>query len=101
MYKMFLIIILNSLPSEFNLHQNYPNPFNPKTIINYELGIKNYVSLKLYDVLGNEVVTLVNEKQSTGSYKVEFDGSNFASGMYFYKLEAGNFSETKRMILLK
>lgn len=93
--------IPNSVPSEFDLHQNYPNPFNPNTVISYELRVTSNAKLKVFDVLGNEVAELVNEKQSAGSYKIEFDGSNFASGVYFYKLDAGDFSETKRMILLK
>lgn len=91
----------NELVQIFELMQNFPNPFNPKSMINYELGIRNFVKLKVYDALGNEVATLVNEKKNAGSYSVEFDGSGFASGVYFYKLEAGEFVETKRMILLK
>ncbi|MFZ1320267.1 MAG: ASPIC/UnbV domain-containing protein, partial [Ignavibacteria bacterium] len=89
-------------PDFFELEQNYPNPFNPKTVINYELQVTSYlVSLKVFDVLGNELSTLVNEKQSAGRYTVTFDGSNFPSGVYFYKLQAGEFVETKRMVLLK
>ena len=91
----------NQIPGSHILYQNYPNPFNPKTIINYELGIRNFVSLKIYDVLGNEVAELVNEKQNAGSYSVEFDGSGIASGVYFYRLETNNFSEIKKMILIK
>lgn len=91
----------NYIPENFSLSQNYPNPFNPKTIINYQLSMINYVQLKVYDALGKEIAVLVNEKQSPGSYGVEFDGSGLASGIYFYTLSAGNFSETKRMILLK
>ncbi|MFZ1322578.1 MAG: T9SS type A sorting domain-containing protein [Ignavibacteria bacterium] len=93
--------ITGEVPDNFKLHQNYPNPFNPITIIKYQCSMYNDVSLKVYDVLGNEVLTLVNEKQTAGSYSVTFDGSNFPSGVYFYKLEAGEFVETKRMILLK
>ncbi len=93
--------ISNSVPDKIALFQNYPNPFNPKTIINYQLPKTNYVYMKVYNVLGNEVATLVNEKQNAGSYTVEFDGSNLSSGIYFYKLEAEGFTETKRMILLK
>ena len=88
-------------PDKFNLSQNYPNPFNPTTKINYELRITNYVLLKVFDVLGNEVAALVNEKQNAGSYSIEFNGADLPSGIYFYKLEAGDFSDTKRMILLK
>jgi len=94
---------LKILPEGYSLSQNYPNPFNPVTKINYELRIKNYefVSLKVFDALGKEVATLVNEKKSSGRYEVEFDGSNFSSGIYFYKLQTEGFIETKRMILLK
>ncbi|MCY7362191.1 MAG: T9SS type A sorting domain-containing protein, partial [Ignavibacteria bacterium] len=85
----------------FYLSQNYPNPFNPNTKINYELQITNYVSLKIFDVLGNEVASLVNEKQNAGSYSINFDGANIPSGIYFYKLSSGGFTDTKRMILIK
>ncbi|MFZ1322103.1 MAG: T9SS type A sorting domain-containing protein [Ignavibacteria bacterium] len=90
------------IPDKFLLHQNFPNPFNPKTVINYELPVTGNAELKVFDVLGNEVAVLVNEKQSAGNYKVEFDGSNFASGVYFYRLDVdGNIIGTKRMVLLK
>ncbi|HRI86335.1 MAG TPA: YCF48-related protein [Ignavibacteria bacterium] len=92
----------SEIPEKFSLLQNYPNPFNPRTIINYQLSMFNFVSLKVYDVLGNEVAALVNEKQNAGIYSVEFDGSGFSSGVYFYQLEVdGNHIDTKRMILLK
>ena len=91
---------LNHTLENFNLSQNYPNPFNPETIINYELGITNFVSLKVYNSLGMEVATLVNEKKPAGSYSVSFDGSKLSSGIYFYKLESGGFVETMRMVLL-
>lgn len=91
----------SGIPSEFRLFQNYPNPFNPATIIDYELPTTNFVSLKIYGILGNEVITLVNEKKNSGSYKVEFNGTNLPSGVYYYKLESENFVETKKMILLK
>jgi len=89
------------IPDGYYLSQNYPNPFNPVT--NLEFGISNlgFVSLKVYDALGKEVKTLINESRSAGNYKVEFDGSDLPSGIYFYKLEAGDFTETKRMTLLK
>ncbi len=85
----------------FNLSQNYPNPFNPVT--NLEFGISNFgfVTLKVYDVLGNEVKTLVNENKPAGRYTVTFDGSNLSSGIYFYKLVSGAFAETKQMVLIK
>ncbi len=89
----------------FSLSQNYPNPFNPQTRINYELPITNFVSIKVYDALGNEIETLVNEKQNAGSYAVDFNaslyGSSLPSGIYFYKLVTEKFSETKKMILIK
>ena len=88
-------------PEGFSLSQNYPNPFNPNTIINYQLSMFNFISLKVFDVLGNEVAILVNENKSPGSYEVEFDGSNFSSGIYFYTLKVGEFTETKRMLLIK
>ncbi len=90
-----------AIPEKFSLSQNYPNPFNPNTKINYELQITNYVSLKVYDVLGKEVIVLVNEKQNAGSYEIDFDGSNLSSGVYFYKLEADGFADTKKMYLVK
>jgi len=89
------------IPDKSELIQNFPNPFNPRTIINYELGITNDVKLIVYDVLGNEVASLVNEKQDAGYYSVEFDGSGFASGIYYYRLEAGEFVQSKKMLLVK
>ncbi|MDZ4713792.1 MAG: YCF48-related protein [bacterium] len=86
---------------KFYLSQNYPNPFNPNTIINYELKVTNYVTLKIFDINGKEVSTPVNQNQVAGNYAVTFDGSNFPSGVYFYDLTAGEFSEVKRMVLLK
>jgi hypothetical protein len=87
--------------SDFILSQNYPNPFNPSTVISYRLAVSSFAKLKAYDILGNEITTLVNEKQNAGSYSVEFDASNYPSGIYYYKLEAGDFSEVRKMILLK
>ncbi len=87
---------------DFRLYQNYPNPFNPKTIINFQCSMFNFVSLKVYDILGNEIRTLVNAIKQPGAYKVEFDGSDLASGIYFYSLEVnGNKVDAKRMVLLK
>jgi len=88
-------------PSNFSLMQNYPNPFNPSTIISWQLAVGSHVSLKVYDVLGNEVATLVNEQKVPGKYQVEFDGSKLASSIYFYKLQTSNFSAIKKMILLR
>ena len=90
-----------SFPTEYILYQNFPNPFNPTTTIKYQIPEMSFVSLKVYDVLGNEIVTLINEEKPIGSYEVEFDGRGLSSGIYFYKLQAGSFVETKKMILLK
>ena len=89
------------VPGQFRLYQNYPNPFNPNTVIRYSLIENRFVILKVYDVIGKEVMTLVNEKLNPGNYKIEFDGSNLTSGVYFYKLTAGEFTETKRMMIFK
>ena len=100
-----VVINLENIPAEFKLQQNYPNPFNPSTIISYSVPELSFVSLKVYDVLGSEVVTLVNEEKPIGSYEVEFSATGGAtalpSGIYFYRLQAGEFLETKKMILLK
>ena len=94
--------IFSEIPTHYSLSQNYPNPFNPKTVISYEFRVSNDAELKVFDVLGNEVAELVNEKQNAGSYSVEFDGSGFASGIFFYSLITnGVIIDTKRMILLK
>ena len=90
-----------SVPGNFSLSQNYPNPFNPVTHLEFGISDLEFVSLKVYDVLGNEIRTLVNEMKSPGVYNVEFNGNNLSSGMYFYKLTAGEFSEVKKMTLLK
>jgi len=88
-------------PKNFYLFQNYPNPFNPITSIKYSLQKEGLASLKVYDVLGKEVATLVNEFKNTGSYAVSFNAESLSSGVYFYRLQAGSFVETKKMILLK
>ena len=92
---------LPSLPSTIRLEQNYPNPFNPTTNIGFRISDFGFVSLKVYDILGNEVATLVNEEKSAGDYKVKFDASSLSSGIYFYKLNAGSYTEVKKMQLLK
>ncbi len=89
------------LPSEFRLEQNYPNPFNPSTIISFQVPNSSFVNLKVYDALGNEIATLVNEEKSTGSYEVNFRATNLSSGIYLYHLQAGSFVETKKMLLMK
>lgn len=88
-------------PFAFSLSQNYPNPFNPLTSINYAIGKRQFVTLKVYDILGNEIVTLVNDEKSAGNYEVNFNASNIPSGVYFYRLQAGSFAQTNKMILLK
>jgi hypothetical protein len=85
----------------FYLSQNYPNPFNPSTIISFQVPVESNISLKVYDMLGNEVATLVNESKTAGEYEVEFNAATIASGIYFYRLQAGDFVETKRMMLMK
>jgi len=89
------------VPMEFSLEQNYPNSFNPSTKIRYELPERSFVTIKVYDVLGEEVATLVNEEKSAGNYEVEFDAAGLSSGIYFYTLSTGNFLSTKKMILLR
>ncbi|MEK9137202.1 MAG: phospholipase D-like domain-containing protein, partial [Bacteroidota bacterium] len=102
-----------AIPQSFSLSQNYPNPFNPATTIRYSLpslsvnraegraGVGSLVTLKVYDILGREVQTLVNEQQLPGTYRVEVNGSGLASGVYFYRLEAGPFVQVRRALLLK
>lgn len=89
------------IPTEFLISQNYPNPFNPITIINYQLPVSCYVSLKVYDIQGREVSTLVHSEKPAGIYNVTFDGNNLPSGIYLYKLQAGNFVDIKKMMLIK
>ncbi|HRQ54203.1 MAG TPA: CotH kinase family protein [Ignavibacteriaceae bacterium] len=89
------------IPNEFVLYQNYPNPFNPSTKISWQSPVGGWQTLKVYDVLGNEVVTLVDEFRNAGSYEIEFNASLLSSGVYFYKLQAGDFVETRKMILVK
>ena len=93
--------ISSIIPEKYILHQNYPNPFNPTTKIKFELPKSSYIKLIVYDLLGREVAKLVNEKLTTGSYETEWDALRFASGIYFYKLVANDFSETKKMLLIK
>ena len=91
----------SSQPTAYSLSQNYPNPFNPSTNIEFELAASSYVSLKVFDVLGREVVTLVEGDRSAGSHTVTLNASDLSSGIYFYRLEAADFTETKRLVLLK
>ena len=91
----------NVPPSEFTLSQNYPNPFNPSTSIEYSVPTNEYVTLKVFDMLGREVATLVNQEMNPGNYKVQFDASNLSSGIYFYKISSGTYNKTMKMLLLK
>lgn len=88
-------------PKAFSLEQNYPNPFNPTTIINYSVAKAGIVKLSVYDITGSKVATIVNENKSVGNYSVQFSGSNLASGIYLYRLESGNYSASKKFILMK
>jgi hypothetical protein len=90
-----------SIPLYFSLDQNYPNPFNPSTKIKYSIPQSSYVQLKIYDFLGQEVVTMVNAEQPAGDYEVDFDAAGLTSGTYFYQLKAGSFIEAKKMILIR
>jgi hypothetical protein len=91
----------SELPVQFTLEQNYPNPFNQSTSIQYVIGSRQFVQLKVYDVLGNEIATLVNEEKSVGSYEINFNARSLSSGIYFYNLQAGSFVEIRKMILIK
>jgi len=90
-----------TITNNFSLEQNYPNPFNPSTTIQYEIPERSFVTIKIYDVIGNEIATLVYEEKPAGSYEVEFSSSKLASGIYFYSLSTNNFLATKKMILLR
>jgi len=91
----------NQLPNKFNLSQNYPNPFNPTTTISFNLPSKSYVSLKIFDALGREISVLVSEEMTAGTYSKQWNATSLPSGMYFYRLQAGNYSETRKLVLLK
>ena len=89
------------VPQEYALHQNYPNPFNPRTTLKYSVPQASNVIIKVFDILGNKIETLVNEEKPAGSYEVEFDAVELPSGIYFYRLQSGSFVETKKMVLMK
>lgn len=107
MYKIDLNLVTNTgddrqdFLNSFKLYQNYPNPFNPNTTISWDSPVSGHQTIKIYDVTGKEIVTLVNEIKTAGKHQVEFNASSLASGVYFYKIEAGNFTETKKMVVLK
>jgi hypothetical protein len=100
-YSKEVTVENSTVPDKYSLSQNYPNPFNPTTTIEFILPKKEYVTLKIYDVLGNEVITLINEEVDAGFHKVEFNSSNLTSGVYIYKLIAGSFTQTRKMTLMK
>ena len=91
----------SNLSSEYKLNQNYPNPFNPSTIISYNIPKEGFVTLKVFNILGAEVATLINNNQNAGAYEITFDASNLTSGIYFYKIDAGGYSNVKKLILMK
>jgi hypothetical protein len=93
--------ISSNVPSSYSLQQNYPNPFNPATIIRFQIKDSRFVTLKVYDILGKEITTLVNEFKKAGAYEVKFDAGNLSSGLYFYKINTGDFFGTKTMMLMK
>lgn len=100
-FKYYEPITVEILVKNFEIFQNYPNPFNPSTVINYQLMVNSKVMLKVYDVLGNEVATLVDEEKPAGYHSVKFDGSKLSSGVYFYTIKAGDYFELKKMTLVK
>jgi len=89
------------IPSAYTLGQNFPNPFNPSTKINFSIPVEGFVTLDVYNAIGQKVASLVNETKTAGNYSVDFDASSLTSGIYFYKISTGNFTETKKMILMK
>jgi hypothetical protein len=91
----------NISPIKFELYQNYPNPFNPSTTIQFDIPKASFLTLKVYNVLGQEVATLVNEKREAGSYEVKFNASTFSSGVYFYRLHATDYISTKKSLLVR
>ncbi len=97
----FQSILSEQLPTDYALRQNNPNPFNPTTTINYQLPENGFVTIKVYDMLGKEVTTLVNENKSAGYHKVNFDASKLTSGVYVYTINVNNFIQSKKMLLMK
>ena len=90
-----------AIPEKYELSQNYPNPFNPITNIKFQIVERGSVTLKIYDILGNEVTTIINKELEAGYYKYDWDASELASGVYLYRIRAGKYVETKKMLLLK
>jgi hypothetical protein len=100
-FALAVDLVTVGLPGEFSLQQNYPNPFNPSTTIRYELPKASQAKLSVFDILGSEMSILVNERREAGVHEVKFDGSQLASGVYFYRLQAGDFLSTKKMLEMK
>jgi len=95
------IVVNVEVPKEYSLNQNYPNPFNPVTKIKYDIPLNGNVSIKIYDINGRLINTLINEYKTAGRYEIDFNGKNLSSGVYYYKIESGNFSQVRKMILIK
>ena len=95
------VLVEIGVPTKFNLGQNYPNPFNPTTNVKFSISNVQFVTLKVFDMLGKEIAILVNEKLDAGEHNIKWNASEYPSGVYSYQLTAGNFRETKRMILIK
>lgn len=89
------------IPDYYKLYGNYPNPFNPETKIKFDLPEDNFITLKIYNSLGKEILTLVNELRNSGRYDISFDGTNLPSGIYYYRIKAGNFEAVRKMVLVK
>ena len=100
-YSEVIEVAFGSIPNEYNLSQNYPNPFNPVTVISYSIPSSSKVLLKIYDAIGKVVTTLVNQNQDAGNYKIDFDASELSSGVYYYKIQTGEFTTVKKMLLIK
>ena len=95
------IEVMVNVPDKFSLNQNYPNPFNPTTAIEFQLPKESFVTLKIFNILGVEIATLVNEQRQAGIHKISFNASELSSGLYIYKISAGKFEQTRKMMLLK
>jgi hypothetical protein len=91
----------SNVPTSFSLEQNYPNPFNPTTTISFSLPSKSFVSLKVFDITGREVATIVSEEMSSGTYSRLWNAANVSSGIYFYRIQTGSYTQTKKLVLLK
>jgi len=100
-YHVFSGEAVVSAPAKYSLSQNYPNPFNPVTKISFELPEKSFVTMKIYDITGKEISVLVNDYKEAGRHEVQWDGSRLASGVYFYRITAQNYSAIKRMLMIK